>query len=71
MPTKPKQQRAANQAQLRAAVVKGFQEWCGLNKRAPNEAAAEEFTAEMDGVFGGTPSAELMAFIRSDPHFQR
>ena len=71
MPTKPKQQRADNQAHLREAVIRAFEEWCALEGRAPNEAAAAEFTADMDGTFQGATQAELMAFIRSSPRFQR
>lgn len=70
MPTKPKQQRAYHQAHLRDAVVKAFQEWCVLYKKTPNESAAREFTSDMGGVFEGTSSVELMAFIRSDHNFQ-
>ena len=59
MPTKPKQQRADNQARLKVAVLKSFQEWCELNRRAPNDAAIQEFTADMDGTFAGVSAAEL------------
>ena len=53
MPTKPKQQRVDNQARLKAEVVKSFREWCELLHKATNEAAAQEFTADMDGTFEG------------------
>ena len=71
MPTKPKQQMAVLQSKNRDVVVAAFREFCAAHRLAPNEAAAREFTADMDGLFEGTPAAELLAFIRSDPLFQR
>jgi hypothetical protein len=70
MPTKPKQQKIDNQNQNRKVVIDSFREWCQLSRKAPNEAAATEFTADMEGLYGGTSIAELKAFIRSDPLFQ-
>lgn len=66
MPTKPKQQRADNQAHVKEKVLQSFREWCGLYRKAPTDASIREFTADMDGIFEGVSAAELVAFIRSE-----